>query len=107
MPLLRPLLLVLSTLGIVFSAPAQTKHTYTLGGNAYQGFLLVPSKNVAQFAQVRPVGFELFINKNTYGYSFWSTATTALTLGFRSPTPTTATRCWANPSAERSTWICP
>ena len=73
MPFFCPLLLVLSILGIAVSAPAQVppKHTSTLGINAYQGFLLVPSQNVAQFAQTRPVGFELFIQKNTYGYSFW------------------------------------
>ncbi len=73
MPFYYLLLLVLSILGTAFSAHAQTspKHTYTLGINAYQGFLLVPSQNVAQFAQTRPMGFELFIQKNTYGYSFW------------------------------------
>lgn len=73
MSFLRLLLLMLSTVGFALSASAQapSRHTYTLGVNAHQGFLLVPSQNVAQFAQTRPVGFELFINKNTYGYSFW------------------------------------
>ncbi|MGB3777833.1 MAG: acyloxyacyl hydrolase [Tunicatimonas sp.] len=84
MPLFHLLLLLLSTLGIVVSAQAQTppRHTYTLGINAYQGFLLVPSKNVAQFAQTRPVGFELFINKNTYGYSFWEQGYHCPDIGF-------------------------
>ena len=73
MPLLRLLCLILGAVGFTLSASAQAppRHTYTLGVNAYQGFLLVPSQNVAQFAQTRPVGFELFINQNTYGYSFW------------------------------------
>ena len=67
------LLLLLSIVGVTSLTNAQTppRHTYTLGINAYQGFLLVPSKNVAQFAQTRPMGFELFIHKNTYGHSFW------------------------------------
>ena len=84
MSLLRLLLLLLSTIGIVVLAPAQTppQHTYTLGINAYQGFLLVPSQNVAQFAQTRPVGFELFIAKNTYGYSFWEHRYRCPNIGF-------------------------
>ncbi len=72
MSLIR-LLLMLGAFSLASSASAQapSRHTYTLGVNAYQGFLLVPSQNVARFAGTRPLGFELFINKNTYGHSFW------------------------------------
>lgn len=49
---------------------SRTPHTYTLGANVYQGVVLTTSE-VARFAQTRPVGFEIFINKNTYGHSYW------------------------------------
>lgn len=72
MSLLRWLFLGLSIISLAdLCAQDAPKHTYTLGVNTYQGFLLVPSQNVAQFAGTRPMGVELFINKNTYGYSFW------------------------------------
>ncbi|MGB3850172.1 MAG: acyloxyacyl hydrolase [Tunicatimonas sp.] len=80
MPLLRLLLLTISTATLVTAQ--ESKHTYTLGANAYQGFLLVPSENVAQFAQTRPVGVELFINKNTYGYSYWEHRYACPDIGF-------------------------
>lgn len=84
MSFLRLLFLIMSVVGLTSSVSAQDapKHTYTLGVNAYQGFLLVPSKNVAQFAGTRPIGFELFINKNTYGYSFWEHGYRCPDIGF-------------------------
>ena len=48
-----------------------TSNTYTVGANIYQGVVLTPSEEVARFAQTRPVGVEVFINKNTYGYDYW------------------------------------
>ena len=53
-----------------FSQPAK-QHTYTVGANVYRAVVLTPSEAVDQFANTRPVGFEVFINKNTYGYSYW------------------------------------
>ena len=73
MLLLRSLIFVLGSVYSISPAfPQTTKtHTYTVGANVYQAVVLTPSEAVVQFAGTRPVGFELFINKNTYGYSYW------------------------------------
>ena len=73
MLLLRLLFCILSTVCSLSPAFPQTtkKHTYTVGINGYQAVVLIPSDAVTQFAGTRPIGFELFVHKNTYGYSYW------------------------------------
>ena len=68
-------LLTYTAISVCLLSPAfsQTtpKHTYTVGANVNRGVVLIASEAVAQFAGTYPVGLELFIHKNTYGYSYW------------------------------------
>ncbi len=64
----------LSTFGVVCAmslAVAQPKYTYTAGGSLYEGFVIAESPAVKHLAPIRPRGFELFIQKNTYGHTYW------------------------------------
>lgn len=72
MLLFRSLFWVLGTvyLSTATLAQAPKKHTYTLGANAYRAFIIAPEPP-SRFAQTQPVGFEVFIHKNTYGYTYW------------------------------------
>lgn len=73
MLLIRPLLKILLLVGTTVATFAQSspKYTYTVGGGVYEGFVIAESPAVARFAPIRPVGFELFVNKNTYGHTYW------------------------------------
>ena len=70
---LRSLLWIPGVVCFVSSAFSQApkKYTYTIGANAYQAIVLTPSAAVSQFVGTQPLGFEVFIHKNTYGYTYW------------------------------------
>lgn len=55
----------------VFSQVKAAKtHTYSVGANVYQGAVLAHAPEIRQFAPLRPVGFEVFMNRNSYGYTY-------------------------------------
>lgn len=49
----------------------EKEYTYTVGGNLFGGFIIKHSNNMGHLANTHPTGFEVFINKNTYGPSYW------------------------------------
>ncbi len=46
-------------------------YTYTIGANAFSGFIMKHDDRIGHLIQAHPVGFELFINQNTYGKKQW------------------------------------
>ena len=69
--LIRTLVGIISIYFVSSAFSQATEHTYTIGANVYQAVVLTPSEAVAQFAGTRPIGFEVFVHQNTYGYSYW------------------------------------
>ena len=57
----------------VFYQPAvsQNKYTYTLGANVLKGFVVKHDKFMGHLSQGPTHGFEVSLNKNTYGYQPW------------------------------------
>lgn len=71
---------ILFLTSILFSLPYESqaqgqnkdeKYTYTVGGNIFGGFILKHSDNMGHLARTHPTGFEVFVNKNTYGPNYW------------------------------------
>ncbi len=64
---------IFGTASVASMAFAQTskKHTYTVGANVYRAFIIAPEPPASRFAQEQPLGLEVFILKNTYGYTYW------------------------------------
>ncbi|MDN5202895.1 acyloxyacyl hydrolase [Fulvivirgaceae bacterium BMA10] len=61
---------------LIFKANSQTQettkpYTYTVGGNVFKGFIMKHDEIIGHLVQGHPTGFELFINKNTYGNKDW------------------------------------
>ena len=66
-------LLLVSSLANPFFAAAQSTqlHTYTVGLNVFKAAILAHSPAVASLAHSLPQGFEVYINRNSYGYDAW------------------------------------
>lgn len=45
--------------------------TYTIGANTFKGFIMLHDHRIGHLIREHPVGFELFINQNTYGEKRW------------------------------------
>ena len=67
------LLLLLASLSNPFSTAAQSTrlHTYTVGLNVFKAAILAHSPAVAPLAHSLPQGFEVYINRNSYGHDAW------------------------------------
>lgn len=73
---LKILFLISILFSLTFTLIAQDKqekenYTYTAGGNIFGGFIIKHSDNMGHLARTHPTGFEVFINKNSYGPNYW------------------------------------
>lgn len=50
---------------------SQRASTYTVGVNTFKGFIMMHDHRIGHLIREHPVGFELFINQNTYGEKHW------------------------------------
>ena len=49
----------------------QPASTYTTGANTFKGFIMMHDHTMGHLIREHPVGFEIFINQNTYGDKLW------------------------------------
>lgn len=63
-------LLLIPDLNAQDSIPRK-KYTYDVGGNIFKGFIIKHTDNIGHLAISQPTGFEVYINRNTYGNKRW------------------------------------
>nr|MDQ3395688.1 hypothetical protein [Bacteroidota bacterium] len=64
-------ILISLTLGVKAQVTEKEKCTYTTGANVFGGFIIKHAQNMGHLSQTHPRGFEVFVNKNTYGPNYW------------------------------------
>ncbi len=49
-------------------------HSYTIGGNIFRGFIINHTDAIGHLTIAQPSGFEVYINRNSYGEKYWQQA---------------------------------
>ena len=79
---LKGLVFLLLIIGFYQPAVSQNKYTYTLGANVLKGFIIKHDKFMGHLAQGPTHGFEICLNKNTYGFQPWEQVFNYPDIGF-------------------------
>lgn len=66
----------------LFAQNTEPAYNYTLGTNLFYGFIYMHSPEIGHLITSHPKGFELYINKHTYGHKSWESLFNYPDIGF-------------------------
>ena len=76
------ILILLLCSKFVFAQNTKPAYNYTLGTNLFYGFIYMHSPEIGHLITSHPKGFELYINKHTYGHKSWESLFNYPDIGF-------------------------